>query len=260
MSRERVLVKIGGSLAEDRQALSELCSALAEFSRSGADLALVHGGGKEINRSLELLAEKPRFEGGLRVTDEPAMKMVEMALSGWVNKEFVRLLLGEGCRAVGVSGVDAGQLLADRRGGVPDLGRVGKIRRADGSLVEYLWAGGYLPVVSPVSNDAEWRPLNINADEAASALAVALKADKLLFVSDVPGVMRDGAVIPELDEARIAKLVEEGVISGGMIPKTRSCLEGIAAGIGEVHICGWNGRDGFLDQLSGARNGGTIIR
>ncbi|MBP5188559.1 MAG: acetylglutamate kinase, partial [Fibrobacterales bacterium] len=145
-------------------------------------------------------------------------------------------------------------------GGTPDLGRVGKIVSADGALVEHLWAGGWLPVVSPVSNDDERRPLNINADEAASALAVALKADRLLFVSDVPGVMRDGKTIPELDEAKIAKLVEEGVISGGMIPKTRSCLEGIAAGIGEVHICGWNGRDGFLDQLSGARNRGTIIR
>ena len=260
MAKTRVLVKIGGSLAEDRRALSELCSALAEFSRSGADLALVHGGGKEINRNLELLAEKPRFEGGLRVTDEPAMKMVEMTLSGWVNKELVRLLLGEGCRAVGISGVDGGQFVARKRGGTPDLGRVGKIVSADGALVEHLWAGGWLPVVSPVSNDDERRPLNINADEAASALAVALKADRLLFVSDVPGVMRDGEVIPELDEAKIAKLVEEGVISGGMIPKTRSCLEGIAAGIGEVHICGWNGRDGFLDQLSGARNRGTIIR
>ncbi len=260
MAKTRVLVKIGGSLAEDRRALSELCSALAEFSRSGADLALVHGGGKEINRNLELLAEKPRFEGGLRVTDEPAMKMVEMTLSGWVNKELVRLLLGEGCRAVGISGVDGGQFVARKRGGTPDLGRVGKIVSADGALVEHLWAGGWLPVVSPVSNDDERRPLNINADEAASALAVALKADKLLFVSDVPGVMRDGETIPELDEAKIAKLVEEGVISGGMIPKTRSCLEGIAAGIGEVHICGWNGRDGFLDQLSGARNRGTIIR
>ncbi|MBO7130918.1 MAG: acetylglutamate kinase [Fibrobacterales bacterium] len=260
MAKTRVLVKIGGSLAEDRRALSELCSALAEFSRSGADLALVHGGGKEINRNLELLAEKPRFEGGLRVTDEPAMKMVEMTLSGWVNKELVRLLLGEGCRAVGISGVDGGQFVARKRGGTPDLGRVGKIVSADGALVEHLWAGGWLPVVSPVSNDDERRPLNINADEAASALAVALKADRLLFVSDVPGVMRDGETIPELDEAKIAKLVEEGVISGGMIPKTRSCLEGIAAGIGEVHICGWNGRDGFLDQLSGARNRGTIIR
>ena len=260
MAKTRVLVKIGGSLAEDRRALSELCSALAEFSRSGADLALVHGGGKEINRNLELLAEKPRFEGGLRVTDEPAMKMVEMTLSGWVNKELVRLLLGEGCRAVGISGVDGGQFVARKRGGTPDLGRVGKIVSADGALVEHLWAGGWLPVVSPVSNDDERRPLNINADEAASALAVALKADRLLFVSDVPGVMRDGETIPELDEAKIAKLVEEGVISGGMIPKTRSCLEGIAAGIGEVHICGWNGRDGFLDQLSGAKNGGTIIR
>ena len=260
MAKTRVLVKIGGSLAEDRRALSELCSALAEFSRSGADLALVHGGGKEINRNLELLAEKPRFEGGLRVTDEPAMKMVEMTLSGWVNKELVRLLLGEGCRAVGISGVDGGQFVARKRGGTPDLGRVGRIVSADGALVEHLWAGGWLPVVSPVSNDDERRPLNINADEAASALAVALKADRLLFVSDVPGVMRDGETIPELDEAKIAKLVEEGVISGGMIPKTRSCLEGIAAGIGEVHICGWNGRDGFLGQISGAKNGGTIIR
>lgn len=257
---QSVLIKIGGSLAEDFNALSELCSALAEYQRSGARLVLVHGGGAEINRSLELLQEKPRFEQGLRVTDAPAMKMVEMTLSGWVNKTLVRLLLEQGSCAVGISGIDAGLLRAKRRTGTPDLGLVGTITEADRSLIDLLWQGGYLPVVSPVSLGEEFSALNINADEAASALANVLKVDRLLFVSDVPGVMREGVVFPELDAVAVEKLEQEGVITGGMIPKTRGCLDSLTAGIGEVHICGWSGRIPFFEQLSGEKNRGTIFR
>ncbi len=257
---QSALVKIGGSLAEDPQALAELCSALARLHREGNRLVLVHGGGKDINKNLELLQEKPRFERGLRITDAPVMKMVEMTLSGWVNKQLVRFFQAEGCNAVGVSGVDGGLLRAVRKVGEVDLGLVGTITSVDPTLVKLLWEGGILPVVSPVSAGEGFEALNINADEAASALANALKVDRLLFVSDVPGVLRDKVVIPELNAGSIAELVQALVIQGGMIPKTRSCLESIAAGIREVHICGWNGPDAFREQLTGTVNRGTIIR
>jgi acetylglutamate kinase len=258
--KERALVKIGGSLAEDTAALKQLAAVLARYHQSGARLVLVHGGGKEINRNLELLSEKPRFEQGLRVTDAPAMKMVEMTLSGYVNKWLVRMLLNEGCRAIGVSGVDAGLMKAEKRRGTPDLGLVGKIVDTDPSLINHLWSGGYLPIVSPISLGEEYSVLNINADEAASALAAALQVDRLLFVSDVPGVLNDGKVIPKLNREAVDQLEQEGVITGGMIPKTRGCLESLDAGIKEVHICGWSGAKEFEEQLTGQANRGTIFK
>jgi acetylglutamate kinase len=265
MEKERngrpALVKIGGSMMDDEEALEGLCAALADLRRQGTPLVLVHGGGKDINRNLAWLQETPEFKDGLRVTGPAAMKVVEMTLSGHVNKKLVGLLNGHGGKAAGISGVDGPTFLCGRIS--DELGQVGRIVRVDTALVEALLAGGFLPVVSPVSagEDQVRDHYNVNADDAASALASALKAGKLLFVSDVEGV-RDagGKRLPALDAAGVEDLIARGVASGGMIPKLRSCLAAAQGGIGEVHICKWEGAAAFAAQVRGEGNTGTVIR
>ena len=220
---------------------------------------LVHGGGKDINRHLAWLQEEPVFKDGLRVTSLAALKVVEMTLSGYVNKKLVGLLNAEGGPAAGLSGVDGPTFICDRIS--EELGQVGRIRETRTDLVDVLLAGGYLPVVSPISVDGSQAHYNVNADDAAAALASALGAGKLIFVSDVEGVRgADGARIPELDGPAIGKLIEDGVASGGMIPKLKSCRSAVESGIAQVHICGWAGPERFAAQVRGEGNSGTIIR
>jgi acetylglutamate kinase len=272
-----VVIKIGGSMMDDEAALNALCAALAGLHKPDAKtaatartpgaqepvvrapLVLVHGGGKDINRHLAWLQEEPVFKDGLRVTGMAALKVVEMTLSGYVNKKLVGLLNAEGGAAAGISGVDGPTFLCERIS--EELGQVGRIVSVDVKLVAALLAGGFLPVVSPISVDAKQAHYNVNADDAASALASALRAEKLIFVSDVEGVRgADGVRIPELDGARIDKLIAEGTASGGMIPKLNSCRAALAGGIGQVHICAWNGAEKFAAQVRGEGNTGTIIR
>jgi acetylglutamate kinase len=252
------IVKIGGSLMESHEALRRLTRALAELWSGGLPLVLAHGGGKDINRNLQWLGEEPRFVDGLRVTSEAAMEIVEMTLSGAVNKRLVSLLQSAGARACGLSGVDGSTLVC--RPLDPALGRVGTIAQARPALVESLLAARFLPVLSPVSADSAGAHYNVNADDAAAALAMGMKAGKLVFVSDVPGVM-DGEknIIPRLNRASAEELIAAGVIAGGMIPKVRSCLAAVEAGVGEVHVCGFSEAQALENQITGAKNSGTIV-
>jgi acetylglutamate kinase len=253
-----VVVKIGGSLMESPEALRSLTQALAELWLGGMPLVLAHGGGKDINRNLQWLGEEPRFKNGLRVTSEAAMEIVEMTLSGAVNKRLVSLLQFVGARACGLSGVDGSTLLC--RPLDPELGRVGTIAQVRPALIEALLKDRFLPVLSPVSADSAGLHYNVNADDAAAALATGMKAEKLVFVSDVPGVM-DGNkdIIPRLNRASAEELIASGVIAGGMIPKVRSCLAAVEAGVGEVHICGFATAAALEDQITGVLNTGTIV-
>ena len=255
--RRPLLIKIGGSLMDDESALRGLCGALAAVRRD-LPLVLVHGGGKDINRNLAWLNETPVFRDGLRVTGEAALKVVEMTLSGHVNKKLVSLLNAAGASAAGISGVDGPTLLCEPA--APELGRVGRVTEARTGLVDALLAAGFLPVVSPISVDAARTHFNVNADDAAAALASALRAQKLIFVSDVEGVRgADGARIPALDGPAVDRLISGGVATGGMIPKLKSCRAAVASGIGEVHICGFRDPESFAAQARGAGNSGTII-
>lgn len=244
---------------ESPEALRNLTKALAELWLGGLPLVLAHGGGKDINRNLAWLGEEPRFKNGLRVTSEAAMDIVEMTLSGAVNKRLVSLLQSAGARACGLSGVDGSTLVC--RPLDPDLGRVGTIAQAHPALVEALLKDRFLPVLSPVSADAAGLHYNVNADDAAASLATGMRADKLVFVSDVPGVMdASKTIVPGLDRASSEALIADGVIAGGMIPKVRSCLAAVESGVGEVHICGFTAAQALEDQITGAANGGTIVR
>lgn len=262
---KKVVVKIGGSLAIDEAKLADFVSAVSTLPGSGCQVAVVHGGGKDINENIALLKEQPTFIDGLRVTTPGIMKMVEMTLSGHVNKKLVRMLLNNGCGAVGISGVDANLFQVEKKQGKVDLGLVGEIKKVNPGIVTALWGAGFVPVVSPISigpdangNGVSW---NVNADTAASELAVALEADQFVLVSDVPGVMDENKnVIPELSEADAEKLIEAGVISGGMIPKVCESFKSIRRGLKSIHIVGWKDAEHFGKQINGDLNYGTILR
>ncbi len=254
-----VVVKIGGSLAIDEAKLLDFTRSIARLPALGFRVAVVHGGGKDINENIALLSEEPRFIEGLRVTTPGIMKMVEMTLSGHVNKKLVRLLESFGASAVGISGVDGKLFEAEKRTGGADLGLVGRIARVNPKIVTDLWNAGWTPVVSPISigDGIAW---NVNADTAASELAVALKADKFLLVSDVPGVLdKRKNLIATLDESMVEALIADGTIGGGMIPKVRESVGALKRGLGEIHILGWKDADSFVKQINGEINYGTIL-
>lgn len=257
---QTVVVKIGGSLAIDEGKLADFVAAVAAVPSHDYRVVVVHGGGKDINENIALLQEQPHFINGLRVTTPSIMKMVEMTLSGHVNKKLVRMLVEQGAQAVGISGVDAKLFAAKKLEGDVDLGQVGDIYQVNPQVVQALLGAGFVPVVSPISY-GEGCAFNVNADTAASELAVALQADQFILISDVAGVL-DAAkeVVSELDQEKIDMLISEGVISGGMIPKVRASLESISRGLRSIHIVGWKDASHFMKQITGEINYGTIIR
>ncbi|MDP6100125.1 MAG: acetylglutamate kinase [Dehalococcoidia bacterium] len=216
-----IVVKIGGStLGEGDTTLEDL----AALQRREESPVVVHGGGKEINRWLDRLGVQSSFVDGLRVTDEAVLEVVLAVLAGTVNKGLVAQLIARGGRAVGLSGIDTCLLEAEVRR--PELGQVGEITRVDDGMLWLALRQGYIPVIAPIGVDCvRGTPLNINADTAAGEIARAMKAQRLIFLTDVPGIVdRGGEVIPELTAAEARRLVESGVASGGMLPKIEACL------------------------------------
>lgn len=183
--------------------------------------------------------------------------MVEMTLSGRVNKLLVRLLQEANGLGCGISGVDGGLFQATPLRADGALGQVGSVTSCNPALIQALWAGNFVPVVSPVSLGPDGQSWNVNADDAAAALACALKAHDLVFISDVPGVLRDGQRIAQLDAREIENLIDAGVATGGMIPKLRGCAATVQAGVHSVRIAGWAGEGSLAAILSGER--GTVI-
>lgn len=241
------VIKFGGSLLSDAKARRAFLRQAAALSRR-RPLVLVHGGGPEINAALEKQRIKPVFLKGRRVTDDATMAVVEQVLSGQVNKALVGELAGLGAKAVGLSGRDGGLLRASPLRG---LGRVGEPRASNPAVLRALWKSGFLPVISSVAAGPKREALNVNADDAAAAIAVALRADRLVFLTDVPGVL-DAArkTIPVVRCGQIRALIDVGVITGGMIPKTQSCKRAIERGVREIDII--DGRAGLL-KMKGTR-------
>lgn len=238
------VVKFGGSLLSDEAARGAFLKQVAAL-RKKHPLVLVHGGGPEINAALEKMGVRSRWVDGRRVTDDAAMQVVEMVLSGQVNKRLVGELSALKVKAVGLSGRDGNLLTAAP---VAELGRVGAPTKADASAVKALLAAGFLPVLSSVATDGKGGALNVNADEAASILAVALKAERLVYLTDVAGVLDAGKkTIPVIRVGKdLDPLIRTGVVTGGMIPKTKSCRAAIKKGVGEVDIL--DGRAGLLEM------------
>lgn len=230
------LVKVGGAELKEGPELHTLVEALLRLARQGP-LVVVHGGGSEIADLQKRLGLEPRFVEGLRVTDEESLRVAEMVLSGLVNKRLVARLVVRGVKAIGLSGADGGLLWAHKlQHSAGDLGRVGEITRVDASRLEELLSLGWTPVLSPISLGEDGRPYNVNADHAALAVASALGVDEMVFLTDVPGVLSQGAVLAQLRAREAERLIAEEQISGGMIPKVRSALGAIARGVGAARI------------------------
>jgi len=221
------VVKLGGRASENPEGLAALTR---QMSLLPGDLVVVHGGGAEITRWQERLALPVEWREGLRVTTPEGMQVTAMVLSGWMNKRITSALVEVGRRAVGVSGEDGGLFTAERKDG-GRLGEVGTICSVNPLLVRALLEVGLIPVVSPVSRGPRGEPLNVNADEAAIALALTLEADRLLLLSDVPGVLFEGVVLGEMGPDRAHFLVESGLAGGGMRVKVEMAVRAARSGM-----------------------------
>lgn len=258
-----IVVKYGGAAMKDPTLKAGVITDLVLLSCVGIRPVLVHGGGPEINSWLEKLGIKAEFKNGLRVTDGQTMEVVEMVLGGRVNKSLVSLIQQAGGRAVGLSGKD-GNLIKARQMVEADIGFVGEVTKVDPTLLFSLVDSGYIPVVSTIATDNSGQALNINADTAAGEIAAAVKAEKLILMTDVPGVLKDKNDIStkyhELDIRSCRELVRTGIIAGGMIPKVECCIRCLSQGVNATHIIDGRARHSILMELLTDEGVGTMIR
>lgn len=235
-----IVVKYGGSAMIDEELKREVIQDVVLLKLVGFRPIIVHGGGKEISRWVDKAGKETEFVGGLRVTDKETIEIAQMVL-GKVNKDLVANVQTLGVQAAGISGMDGGMLKVEKKYvDGRDIGYVGDIKSVDTKILHDLMEQDFLPIVYSIGMDDNGDAYNINADEAASAIATALKAEKLAYLSDVEGVRLDpedpSSVISELYVEEAEKLVEEGVIKGGMLPKIRNCIEALKDGVSRIHI------------------------
>lgn len=243
-----VVIKVGGG-ALAGGALEDVPGVLG----SGRKVALVHGGGLQLTRMLDALGLPTRFHEGLRVTDAGTLEVAEMVFAGSVNKALARELSAMGVPAAGISGTDGPTLLVEP---VPELGRVGVVKRVQTGLVQALWAGGFVPVVAPLGLGPEGA-YNVNADAAAAALAVGVGAEHLLLLTDVDGLLRDGSPVGSLVPDECEEYVASGLAAGGMVPKLRAAAEAARGGV-RARIINGN-REGALAAAIAGEAIGTLI-
>jgi acetylglutamate kinase len=262
------LIKFGGSTMEESEQVARFLTDVAFLDAVGIRVVLVHGGGKAINARMKERGLVPRFVGGLRVTDEETITIVRDALDEVVNPGVVDQLRQLGVKADGLSGtkVFCARKIApvkDTDGTEVDLGFVGEAEETDPSLVRGILDGGAVPVISPLGALAEGHPMNINADVSAAALAAALPASKLIFLSDVPGLMRDPkdpeTLIHSLTASQTEDLITRGIVAGGMIPKVRSATKALSQGLKKIHFLGAGTPHAVLVETFSEEGVGTEI-
>lgn len=238
VARYTIVLKVGGNELDDDNFLYGLAQTVRKILLDGHSPVIVHGGGKAIAQYQQSLGLIPQFIEGLRITDEASLDVAEMVLSGLINKRIVRTLLQEDILATGLSGVDGGTIYVEKMWHpLGDLGRVGEIQDVDDTLLQTLIAAHIVPVVSPISLGANDNlSYNVNADHAATAIAAKLGALKLIFVSNVPGVLVAGRVARALTASQAEAWIEEKIITGGMIPKVRSAVHAVRNGVAQAVI------------------------
>ena len=239
-NRKIVVVKYGGSAMLDNELKKNVIKDVVLLKLVGFKPIIVHGGGKEISRWVGKVGMEPKFINGLRVTDKDTMEIAEMVLAK-VNKELVAMVESLGVNAVGISGKDGGLLKCRKKqteGG--DIGFVGEVTKVEPKILEDLLEKDFLPIIFPVGYDDEFATYNINEDDAACAIAEAVHAEKLAFLSDIEGVYKDkddpSSLISELHVDEAQKLIDDGYVGGGMIPKLKNCIDAIEEGVNRVHI------------------------
>ncbi len=266
--KETIVVKYGGSIMKNPAAISAFIEDVAALRQAGARIVIVHGGGPGITRFLDRMGITSGFIKGLRVTDKESVEVVEMVLSGQVNKDLAYRLSQAGVKALGISGRDGNLMEAEKmylyeNGEKLDIGYVGEVVGINGEVVTDLLEIGYVPVISPIACDKAGDIYNINADYAAAAVAAALKAGYLVYLSDVAGLYTDiqdeASFVPSITVEEIGKLIKDGVITGGMIPKMDCCIRAIENGT--KNVCLIDGRKN--NSLSGffmGEQSGTLIK
>lgn len=254
-----VVIKFGGHAMGDATEMASFARDIVLMRQVGVNPVIVHGGGPMINDLLKRLDIKSDFVRGKRVTDAATMEVVEMVLAGSVNKRIVQAIQSEGGKAVGLSGKDGGLVLCEPDD--PELGLVGRPVAVNPELLHHLFKGGFIPVIAPLGMDEAGATYNMNGDTAAGAIAAALKADRLLLLTDVSGVKdADGNVVTQLTPAHVRELTESGVIAGGMIPKTETALAAIDGGVRAVVILDGRAPNACLLELFTDHGAGSIIR
>lgn len=244
------VIKFGGSILTDNKILNTLMEDILLLRYVGVNPVIVHGGGPDISKTLDLFEKESKFINGLRVTDKETMEIVEMILGGKVNKKIVSKINKLGEEAVGICGIDGGLIKAKKlvlENVKQDMGYVGEVEEIKPDIIEHLLTDGYIPVVAPIGVNKEGDSFNINADTVAGKLAMALKAEKLIFLTDVNGIR----AVSDEEESRVSSLtireaekwMEEGKIAGGMVPKVKACIEAIASDVNRTHIL-----NGFLSH------------
>ncbi len=233
-----VVVKFGGNAMGDPDLFEKFASAIVLMHRVGLRPVVVHGGGPQIGDWLERLGKTSEFVGGRRVTDAETLEVAQMVLMGKVNADIVTALNGFGPLALGLAGTDAHLLEAEAHD--PELGYVGAVTQVNPELITRTLGMGLIPVIATIGVDREGQTYNINADDAATAIAEELQAEKLIFLTDVPGLLADAddtsSLIDRVDGADVARMVSDGTISGGMVPKMAGCVRAIESGVGSVHL------------------------
>ncbi len=271
MDRKTVVIKYGGNAMVDEGLKSSFAQDIVLLKQVGINPVIVHGGGPQIGKLLGQVGKESRFVEGMRVTDRETMDIVQMVLGGLVNKEIVSLINTHGGRAVGLTGKDGG-LISARRLEIPinpkektseiiDLGHVGEVESIDPSVVTMLDEGDFIPVIAPIGVGPKGTSYNINADLVAGKMASVLKAEKLLLLTNTPGVLdNDGKLMTGLDAKQTDQLISDGVIHGGMLPKVDCALTAVKSGVKTSHIIDGRVKHSVLLELLTSRGVGTLIK
>lgn len=241
------VIKYGGAAQVKDELKESFAKDIVMLNFIGIKTTVVHGGGPKISATMEKMGKKPKFVHGQRVTDEETMDIVEMVLGGLVNKEIVSLINSHGGKAVGLSGKDGGLIKAKKKlikkhsetgvDEIIDIGLVGEVTHIDPHIIISLEKESFIPVISPIGVGSKGETLNINADYVAASIASALQSEKLILLTDVPGIMdKYDKIISTLKKQQIKKLVEDGTITGGMLPKVQACIKAIEGGVSKTHI------------------------
>jgi len=241
------VVKYGGAAQVEDNLKDSFAQDIVLLNFIGIKPIIVHGGGPKISQTMKKMGKEPTFIEGHRVTDKETMDIVEMVLGGLINKEIVALINRHGGKAVGLSGKDGGLIRARkklmkksadaRKEEIIDIGLVGEVDSVNPEILDSVEKGGFVPVISPIGVGGKGEAFNINADYVASAIASSLKAEKLILLTDVPGISdKKGSVLSTISQKDIKKLIDNGTISGGMVPKVQACARAIEAGVGKTHI------------------------
>ena len=254
-----IVIKLGGHAMSSPEAMASFARDIVLMRQCNVNPVIVHGGGPMINEMLKKLDIQSEFVGGKRVSDAATVEVVEMVLSGKVNKSIVQAINGQGGRAVGISGKDANLMLCTQAKG--DLGLVGDPQTVDATVIQTLINDGMIPVIAPLGAGENGETFNVNGDTAAGAIAAGLKADRLLLLTDVDGVKdAEGDVITALSADQVEKLTTDGTIAGGMIPKTQTALDAVRGGVKAVVIMNGQQENACLLELFTTYGAGSMIR